>query len=135
MLLKVVITYYLFFFVSCSYFLATSQFLPSDAIATEADSVGLAEIVSELKVPTITVLLLHRRLKSVYGEFLSLINNNLQQSITFDDREKFLLWVEESQTLGYSTTTLVFGRPKDLIEEVLIEILIILFMNLIVCIP
>lgn len=96
----------------------SGQFLPASDEILQSDAVGLAEIVSELKVSTITVLLLRRRLKGLYGEFLSVINHNLQQSMTFDDREKFLLWVEQSQKLGYSTTTLVFGRPKDLVEEV-----------------
>lgn len=110
MLLKVVILYL------TGYSAVSSQFLwPEKQLS---DSVGLAEIVEELKVPTIAVLLLHRRFKGIYGEFLRSINGNLQQSITFDDRDKFLLWVEESQKLGYSTTTLVFGKPKDLIEEV-----------------
>lgn len=94
----------------------SSQFLwPEKHLS---DSVGLAEIVDELRVSTITVLLLRRRFKAVYGEFLRNINSNLQQSITFDDREKFLVWVEESQKLGYSTNTLVFGKPQDLIDEV-----------------
>lgn len=98
---------------------STSAQFTIAADETTSDATGLAEIVEQLNVPTITVLLLRRRwLKSLCGEFLSLINNNLQQSMTFDDREKFLLWVEQSQKLGFSTTTLVFGRPKDLIEEV-----------------
>lgn len=82
------------------------------------DSNGLVEIINGLNVPTITVLLLQRRFKGIYGQFLRQINENRQQSITFDDREKFLLWVEESQKLSFSTTTLIFGKPKDLIEEV-----------------
>lgn len=84
----------------------------------EDSSFALSEIVEELHVPSIAVLLVQRRFKALYGEFLGQLNRKLHQSITFDDREKFLLWVEESQKLGFSTTTLIFGKPKDLVEEV-----------------
>lgn len=115
MFLKLVLSGFLLLKLS-GYFPVAAQFLIPDVKLT--DSLVLSEIVDELNVPTIAVLLLQRRFKPIFGDFLSRINQNLQQSITFDDRQKFLLWVEESQKLGYGTTTLVFGTPKDLIEEV-----------------
>lgn len=120
--LQLVLLLFLFFFGELLNFpvhsLVTVQSLIPVTSAQVSDAVGLSEIVAELNVATVAVLLLQSRFKPIYGEFLSLVNRNSQQSITFDDRQKFLLWVEDSQKLGYGTTTLVFGKPKDLIEEV-----------------